>query len=1043
VRVNVASRVFSLCFFCLSSCLAQSPSGTISGIVLDPAGAAMAGADVVVVNDATGVQYPAKANGEGIYLVPNLPPGAYRIQVSKIGFKTLIKPDIILNVQDALAINFTLPLGAISETITIEGGAPLINTQDATVSTVVDRQFVGNMPLNGRSFQTLIALTPGVVLTQTNEESQGQFSVNGQRTDANYFTVDGVSANFGISTGSALFQTAGGAIPALSAAGGTNSLVSVDAMQEFRIQTSSFAPEFGSTPGGQIAIVTRSGTNQFHGTLFDYFRNDVLDANDWFADHNGLPKPAERQNDFGGVFGGPIRREKTFFFLSYEGLRLRQPLVAETIVPDRASRQAAGAALQSFLNAFPIPNGVALGNGTAQLNASYSNPSSLDAFSVRIDHVLNEKLILFGRYNYAPSQAAERQTGETLSNLETTKLTTQTLTLGLTANFTGNISNEARGNYSNSKAVSFYRLDGFGGAMPLPDTAVFPAGFSSANGIFQFFVLGLGGFLTGKNETNEQRQVNFVDNAQITLGTHQLKFGVDYRWLSPIASPPAYQQLGFFFGVTGSGGVLSGSAPFVGITANQESALLARNFSVYGQDSWKLKPRLTVTYGLRWNVNPALRGKTSNTQPFTVEGLGDPATMTLAPRGTPLYGTTYGNLAPRIGLAYQLSRRSGLESVLRGGAGVFYDLGTGSLGAATSGFPFSANSFLFGVPFPVTGQQAAPPAITTNPPATILYVAEPHLKLPRTYQWNFAVEQSLGTSQTISATYLGAVGRDLLRQDTIASPNPNFGTVSVTRNTGTSDYHAFQLKFQRRLSEGLQVLASYSLSHSIDIASDDSFLFNTPGTVANPILDRGNSDFDVRHSFTAAISYDLPSPKKRRMAGAVLGGWSVDTFVIARSALPVDISGATSVVNGSRFVARPDVKSGVPLYLFGTQFPGGKAFNAGAFAAPSSGQQGDLGRNVLRGFGAWQADFALRRQFRFTERLGLQLRAEFFNLFNHPNFGDPLHGSVFTSITNPLFGKSTQTLASSLGSGGANGGFNPLYQIGGPRSIQLALKLAF
>ena len=240
--------------------VAQSPNGNINGLVLDPSNRIITEADVLVVNDLTGVKYSTKTNEEGIYVLPNLPPGPYRLQVSKVGFKTLIKPDIILNVQDALAINFTLPVGAFSETVTVEGGAPLVNTESAAVSTVVDRQFAENLPMNGRSFQTLIQLTPGVVLTQSNGFDAGQFSVNGQRTNSNYWMVDGVSANTGIGASNQATPGGGlgGALGSFSALGGTNSLVGVDAMQEFRIQTSSYAPEFGRTPGGQISIVTRS-----------------------------------------------------------------------------------------------------------------------------------------------------------------------------------------------------------------------------------------------------------------------------------------------------------------------------------------------------------------------------------------------------------------------------------------------------------------------------------------------------------------------------------------------------------------------------------------------------------------------------------------------------------------------------------------------------------------------------------------------------------------------------------------------------------------
>ena len=344
------------------------------------------------------------------------------------------------------------------------------------------------------------------------------------------------------------------------------------------------------------------------------------------------------------------------------------------------------------------------------------------------------------------------------------------------------------------------------------------------------------------------------------------------------------------------------------------------------------------------------------------------------------------------------------------------------------------------VPFPLSPQNAAPPAITTNPPVPNIVVADPHLKSPRTYQWNVAVEQSLGSSQSLSLTYVGAIGRNLLRVTNLFSPNPDFQFVSLTSNTATSDYHALQLKFQRRMSRGLQALASYSFSHSIDIASTDSSAntVNTPGAIANPNIDRGNSDFDIRHSFTAGITYDLPSPGSQKFVRAALGGWSLDIFLLARSAPPVDVVGATTFVDGVALAPRPNVIPGVPFELFGSQYPGGKSYNKAAFTAPTPGTQGNFGRNVLRGFGAWQADIAVQRQFHLTEKMSLRLRSEFFNIFNHPNFGNPNN-----SLTSPLFGHSTQTLASSLGSGGANGGFNPLYQIGGPRSIHLALKRQF
>jgi hypothetical protein len=1056
----------SLFFLCWHSLLAQSTNGKISGLILDPTGGVIAGADLLVIDDVTGVKTSSRTNSDGIYVFPYLPPGPYRLQVSKVGFKTLIKPDIVLNVQDALSINFTLPIGAVSDSVTVEGGAAMVDTTDGSVSTVVDHQFVENMPLNGRSFQTLILLTPGVVAVPTTYSSQGQFSINGQRSDANYLSVDGVSANTGITANLELNQTAGGSIAGFNAQGGTNSLVSVDAMQEFRVQTSSFAPEFGRTPGGQISIVTRSGTNQFHGTAFDYFRNDILDANDWFSNHLGLPKAKERQNDFGCVLGGPLIKDKTFFFFSYEGLRLRQPLTLQLLVPDIPSRQAAPAAVQPFLNAFPLPsaNSPSLPGGFAQLNTSYSNPSTLNAYSLRIDHTVNSRLSLFGRYNYSPSDASQRDTLG-LSDVATTSFKSHTMTLGLNFAISPRLNNDLRLNYSNVRGGSSSKIENFGGAVPLPDSTMFPSGHSSATSEFALVILGGGSGTLGAGEVasglianNEQRQLNAVDSLSLVARAHELKFGVDYRWLSPIADNYSYGQTITFLGVTGPspsapppGYAVSGLAAQATIQANQNLTLLSQNFSFYTQDTWKATPRLTLTYGLRWDINPPLKGKSLVSQPFTVLGLNNPATMTLAPQGTPLFATSYGNLAPRIGAAYQLRQEQAWETVLRGGAGIFYDLGSGDLGDNTFGsWPFQASKTLTNVPLPLTAAQTTPAPFSESPPVGLLgMVTDPNLKLPRTYQWNAAVEQSLGANQTFSATYVGAIGRDLLRTDALFRPNSTFiNAVNITKNAATSDYHSLQMKFQRRLSYGLQALASYSWSHSIDIASSDTTFRTAPAQLFNPNADRGNSDFDVRHSVTAALSYDVPFTFESVIARALLKNWAVDSFVIARSALPVNVLGPVFIVSGTRFQSRPNLVPGVPLYLYGPQYPGGKILNntpnqgglgcKGPFCAAPSGQQGNFGRNVLRGFGAWQDDFSVRRQFRLRERVALQFRAEFFNVFNHPNFGSPVN-----TLSNSLFGLSTQTLASNLGSGGSSGGFNPAYQIGGPRSIQLALKLQF
>jgi len=960
---------------------------------------------------------------------------------------------VVLNVNAQVAIKIHMNVGMVTQAVEIVDGASLISESPA-VGTLVDRQFVENLPLNGRSFQTLIALTPGVVLTKTTIDNQGQFSVNGQRSNANYFTVDGVSANIGVSPGTNVGVATSGTTPGLAATGGTNNLVSVDALQEFKILTSTFAPEFGRTPGAQVQIVTRSGTNEFHGSIFEYFRNDALDATDWFANSIGKKKAPLRQNDFGGVFSGPLflprfgeggpslytGKNRTFFFFSYEGLRLRLPKTGITSVPSVNARSVAPVGIQPFLNAFPLPNGKDLGNNLAEFNTTYSDPSSLNATSIRIDHTISDKFTLFARYNYAPSQANQRGFGFALSAVNASAYKTETLTGGATVVLTPRISNDFRANYSRNRGTISFVLDNFGGAVVLPDSLLFPAPMSGADSTF-FIGLGSISLQTGSFGSDLQRQVNLVDTLSIIKGAHQLKFGLDYRRLFPIFDRANYAQQAAFSSVTTA--VTTGRALLANVQAFTDPRFpVFTNFSLFGQDTWKLARRLTLTYGLRWEFTPPPSDANGN-DPFTVTGLDNPATVALAPAGTPLYKTTYNNFAPRVGVAYQLSQAKGRETTLRGGFGIFFDLGTGPAASAFAvSFPYFRNKRLLNVPFPLDPVSATPLPFSLNPvSATLLGILDPNFKLPYTYQWNLAVEQALGVNQTISASYVAAVGRRLPRQETIANPIANFTSFRVTRNLATSDYHSLQLQFQRRLSRHLQTLASYTWSHSFDNVSSDASL-EAPIIRIDPKQERGPSDFDVRQAFSAAVTYDLPAPDKNNPLSPLLRNFSVDSTFTARTTTPVNVSSGTRSVGGTN-VSRPDLGPGVPLYVSDRLVGGGRRINRAAFTVPV-GRQGTLGRNALRGFPLWQQDLGVQRLFNLTERLNLKLRAEFFNVFNHPNFGDPGAGGTGTNaLNNPLFGQSTVMLANSLGTGGSGGGFNPLYQVGGSRSIQLSLKFSF
>jgi hypothetical protein len=1031
---------------------AQSPNGTINGRVLDPSNKVIGGVDILVINDATGVKYSGKTNDDGIYVVPNLPPGPYRLQVSKVGFKTLIKPDIVLNIQDALSINFTLPIGAVFEIVTVQGGAQMINTTDASVSTVIDHTYVENMPLNGRSFQDLILLTPGVV-TQSPQNSintalgqTGEFSVNGQRPESNYYTVDGVSANVGDAAGGAGLLSAGpsGSVAASTALGTTQALVSVDDLQEFRVQSSTYSAEYGRNPGGQFAFQTKSGTNQWHGTGYDYFRNGVFDANDWFNDYFGKTEPDLRQNDFGGTFGGPVEvpgvyhgKDKTFFFVSYEGLRLAAPYAATiNYVPDVALRASAPSPLNQVLNAFPVPNGPDVGNGIAEFIGSWSNPALLNSTSVKFDHAINDKLRVFFRFSDTGSASSSRTTyfnSGTPSAVTTTAYAMKTYTAGASSILSNRLSNEFRLNYSSNEVTNPTVIGTFAGSTPVNLAQLIGLGPSAQVSVSLIY----GGYaviLDQLQQSGAQRQWNLVDTVGLSLGRHQLKFGLDYRRLAPY-QVPYYAYAPYFY--LSESAVETNNAT-TGVEAEAPGYPLYTNFSAFAQDEWKVSQRLSLSLGLRWEVNPA-PGVTKGLKPYAIQG-SNPNTFTLAPEGTPLWQTTYGNFAPRLGAAYLLRSAPGWETVVRGGGGVFFDTGQqlGSIGFAGPGF-YASTGFQSGS-FPALAGPVPAITIPPVPPYNAgVWAFDPHLQLPYTLQWNVGIEQALGKSQTFTVSYVGSHASRLLKQDVIFPPsNPNTSFLDLIANGLTSDYDSLQLQLRRRLSRGLTALASYTFSHCIDYGSQNySFGYK-----------RGNCDFDVRHSFSAAFSYDLPNVGHNAFMNAVLHHWGLDDRFTARTAFPITLVGNGLLQpNGEIYDGGLSFVPGQPIYLYGANCasvlqglgdlqpgqgcPGGRAINPNAFAAVNSGL-GDTPRNFARLFGALQMDPAVRRDFPIHERLKMQFRAEAFNIFNHPNFG-----TVNPQFGESTFGQATATLASSLGV------LSPLYQMGGPRSMQFALKFIF
>jgi len=920
--------------------------------------------------------------------------------------------------------------GSVCSTVTVTASA--VDSSSSQISTSVTTRMIQDLPIQGRSFQGLMMLTPGSVSpgpAQPTSSTPINIAVNGQRPNSNQFSIDGVSGNFGIfSGGQSPGASASGSTPALTASGGTNPLASISATQEVAINTYSNTAEYGRNSGGQISVVTKSGTNTFHGSGFYFFNNQALDANDWFANSRGFAMPRHASNEFGGTLGGPIKRDRLFFFASYEGLRLSQPVVSLSDVPSLTARSAAAPNIQSLLRLYPVPNGPERSEGFAEFASYFANAGRHDAGSLRLDRAVSNRLMLSGYYNFTDSSADERGAGGfSLNTLNRILNRAQTFTA--TANYTISTRTvgEIKTNYSHFTSRSSYRLDNFGGAM-LPAGSLFsqPA-LLAQNGSFSADLNGRNTTLmSGNDVTNTQRQLNTLGSVTVVSGNHTIKAGADYRLLFPIINMRRQEQSVLFDGVAQAA---TGQAARTSLfTHAQSQHPRFNNLSAYGQDEWRPTSKLTVTYGTRWELSPAPAASDER----------------MAATGSRLWATTYGNLAPRIGMAYS-SRDDAV--VIRGGFGILYDVGNGPAGDAfADSYPFLNGQSQSQIPFSFV----VPSSSSGSTPITVPFsVFDPRLKLPLSMEWNASVQRALGSEMSISAAYVGSAGRRLLLTNTLLNQTSDFAFVRLTNNGASSAYHSLQLSFQRRLSRRLGAMASYTVGRSQDNVSADSaarILFRSN----DQQLEHGPSDFDVRHTLAGLVTYQLPAPVAQGFWNALTRNWSLDSIFNVRSAGPVNVLYAVPTSFGFLYL-RPDVISGAPLYLNDATVAGGRRINPEAFNVPQDLRQGTLGRNALRGFPLAQANLAFRRQFNFSENVKLVVGAEASNVFNHPNFGAPAgkDASLGTRFApsgslhaNPTFGQSyANATRNPWGIAGSSFGSN--YYPGGARSLKLSAKLVF
>jgi hypothetical protein len=1113
-RLSCLALVVLLLAFCCASGRAQSDAAEISGRVTDPTGALIPGATVQLRDIARGTVATTKTNREGIYAFPFVQPGRYSVSVGAGGFKSLDLMSLTANAQDHIEQNFRLPVGAPSESVTVSSEGQL--DLDTSVSTSVDQNFVENMPLNGQSIQQLIAITPGVQRTA----GAGQFSFNGVRDNQNYITVDGISANTGTlpSTGG-LGQQGAGQVGGYSALLTSSSLASLGDIQEIKIQSSSYSAEFGRGGGGQISITTQSGTNSLHGRLFEYLRNEDLDAYSSYTKYqyakllatsttttpSPLTKPKERQSDFGGTLGGAIvvphlydGHNRSFFFGSFEGLILQQPISSATNVTGTCARlnnctttgvaggppsPSIDAALLPYLLLAPPPNYVPAtitSTTTSQYFGTYSNPSTAYATSLRLTHQLNSRVQVFARALYSPSELKTRQA----NNVTDTKFNQKSYTLGVNSVITSRLANEFRLNYTRNTGDNVYTLDTYGGGTaptPAMQAQMFPSQYGSSYFSDNFtFSQTLGGqwgsesFQYGTYVQNTQRQLNLVDHFSWALGKHQVKFGGDWRRLTPIASPFNYGQQINYYSLVGApivagSSLVSGLAsgiPDSGIAQSQDKVtVLINDLSFYAQDTWRLTKRLTANYGVRWDIDPAPRGDGSQ-QLYAVTNVTNVGNATLAPAGTPLYATNYAAFQPRAGLVYEFSSTPNWATVLRTGGGLYYDTNANVATNATSYYPHERAAILTGASWP-TSALPPPPAVNFLPPYTNQNILgfDQNWKTPANLDWNLTLEQGVGRDQAIRLAYVGSAGRRLTR---FIAYNGSlfynrFLNLAEFSSVDLSNYDSFQVSYLRRLSKGLQVLANYTLAKSLDTNSNETTAVTSSSEI-NPATDYGLSTFDVRNNFNASVAYDIPTIQSAwTPVRYALRDWSVDEIFLVHSGNPLTATFSETFVGLPTALFRPNLVAGQPLWVSSANNPdfsfpsfGGKVLNVHKFdtsfaKGAIAPLQGSEPRGYIQGLAVRNLDMTLRREFKLPEGMHLQFRADAFNVLNqtlyaNPNLSlgtyssnntvfNPTNGAIqFGAISNTLNGTNT------AGVNNLGGGY---YGIGRNRSLQVALKLKF
>ncbi len=1039
---------------------AQTDKASLRGTVTDPNHAVIVGAEINLTNEETNETRTTVSNGEGEYTLATLSPGRYLLKIAAPGFEPRAE-HILIQVNQALRLDAELWVGSVKvdEHMIVTDMLSPLRQDSAALGMVIENRQVEGLPLDGRNFYELTLLVPGAAPAAPGSAGSVRgdfaFSVNGAREDGNNFLLDGV---YNVDP---KLNTFGVRPP-------------VDAIREFEMLTSTYDATFGRNGGAQVNVVLKSGSNQFHGSAYEFFRNGALDARNFFAPGDEAA-PKYQRNQFGFSLGGPILKDHTFFFADYEGTRSREGITRITNVPTLRERvgdfsQSLAAPVDPFTGQ-PFPGNIipenrqsTIGRAIAALYPApnravpfqnfVSSPTERDrndSFDVRLDHAIGERSDLIFRYSFNDRELFQPFTGATFSLVPgygaNIPRRSQNIMLGETHVFSPRFVNEARvafnrvalGVFQESTGTSINRQVG------LPELSNNPRDFGLS------FITVAGFSPLGDEGNNPQHSVTntyqLLDTASYVSGSHLMKFGFDFRLTQQNAFRDV-QSRGFltfspFAQVTGNalGDLLLGFPLLTG-GAHVDNAqhLRTRSLNLFFNDSWRALPRLTLSAGLRYEYN---------SPPVDTEdraNIYDPATRSLVAVGTngvPRGGfdADKNNFAPRIGFAWTLGESE--RTVLRGGYGIYYDQSALAPGEALYfNSPYFDFNLFFSLPgLPLTLDNPFPSFFPVPLPDSALAIQR-DLRTAYMQHWNLSVQHQLGRSRVLEVAYVGSKGTKLISARDINQGVPNalgfvlrpvaqFDDINILESRASSNYHSLQARFQQQLSRGLSLLSSYTWSKSIDDASgfftsagDPNF----PQDSFNTRAERGRSNFDVRHRLSISYAYDLPFGRGRAFLAddgwlsAVLGGWQTYGIVTLQSGRPFTIAllpeidnsgtGRSSLGFGANdrpnLVGDPQLSNRTPEQWF----------NPAAFAFPARGTFGNAGRNILEGPGYANVNASLLKNTQLSERFNLQLRAELFNLFNHPNFNLPDN-----FLGSPTFGRITSARE--------------------PRHIQFGVKLLF